>query len=147
MQNKIYKPLFDKLFWWTFAITVAILAPLAVVSAFHPVTLLVTVPVIILTLYVLISPFWGYVELREDTVFIKFGLILKKEIPYSKIRDVQLDRKFYSESIIALKNSIEHLNIKYNRYDAVTVSVKGNEAFMEDLNARLLEARRTLLDK
>ena len=147
MQNKIYKPLFDKLFWWTFAITVAILAPLAVVSAFHPVTLLVTVPVIVLTLYVLISPFWGYVELREDTVFIKFGLVLKKEIPYSKIRDVQLDRKFYSESIIALKNSIEHLNIKYNRYDAVTVSVKGNEAFMADLNARLLEARRTLLDK
>ena len=138
MENKKYRPCFDKLFWWSVIPTVAIMIAMTVVSAFAPISLLITIPIDIFVAYVLVSPLFGYVELRESTVYIKFGLILKKEIPYNKIRKLQKDRRFYSESIIALKNALDHVNIRYNSYDVVTVSVEDMDSCIDDLNARRL---------
>ena len=136
MENKRFKPSFDKLFWWPLIITAIVLIPMTVISAFAPISLLVTIPVDLLVAYFLVSPFFGYVELRENSVFVKFGLILKKEIPYSKIRKIQRDRRIYSESIMSLKNALDHVNIRYNACDVVTVSVIDLDSFIDELNKR-----------
>ena len=40
------------------------------------------------TFYFLITSLFGYVQLKENSLFIKFGLILNKEIPYDKIKEL-----------------------------------------------------------
>ena len=137
MENKRFKPLFDKLFFIIWIPTSIIMIAMTVVFAFVPVALLIMIGVDLFTFYFLVSSIFGYVELREDTLFIKFGFILKQEIPYSKIRGVVKERRVYSESMLSLKNALEHVNIKYNRYDVVTVSVEGNDEFIKELNTRL----------
>lgn len=136
MENKKFRPLFDKLFWWTLIPTAIIMIAMTVVSTFAPITLLITIPVDIFAAYFFVSPFFGYAELRERSVYIKFGFLLKKEIPYCKIRKLQKDRKFYSESIVSLKNALDHVNIRYNNYDVATVSVVDMDSFIEELNCR-----------
>ena len=37
-----------------------------------------------------------------------------------------------------LKNAIEHINIKYNKFDMVTVSVVENDDFVLELNKRII---------
>ena len=88
-------------------------------------------------LYFFVSPLFGYVELRENSMLIKYGFILKKEIPYSKIRSVTKARKFYSDSMMSLKNSFDHVNIKYNTFDVTCVSVVDNDSFINELSKRL----------
>ena len=131
-----FKPLVDKLFWIITVPTILLLLPLTLISFFSPMALIITATVDLLTVYLLISPLFGYAELRESSLFIKYGIILKKEIPYSKIRDVQKDRKFYSESMMSLKNAFEHINIKYNSFDVTTISVINNDGFILELNKR-----------
>ena len=137
MDSKRFKPLVDKLYWIIIIFTSAVMIGLTVPSAFAPITLWIIVPTDVLVYYFLISPLFGYVELRANTVFIKFGFILKKEIPYKKIRGAVKERRTYSDSILALKNALEHVNIKYNTFDIVTVSVVGNDRLIEELNARI----------
>jgi hypothetical protein len=36
----------------------------------------------------------------------------------------------------SLKNALEHVNIKYNTFDIVSVSVVDNDGFIEELNTR-----------
>ena len=105
-------------------------------------TLFVTVPVLLFVNYFLISPLFGYVELRCDSLLIKYGFFLKKEIKYSKIRELQCERRFYSESMMSLKNAYEHVNIKYNSFDVTTVSVSDNQAFIEEAEKRMLTAKK-----
>ena len=136
MSTKRFNPLFDKITLIIWLPTSVLLLGATVVSAFEPLSLLIMVPVDVFTFYFLISPFFGYVELREESVFIKFGLITKREIPYAKIRGVTKERKFYSDSMASLKNSLEHVNIKYNTFDIVSVSVVDNDGFIEELNTR-----------
>ena len=38
---------------------------------------------------------------------------------------------------MSMKNSLEHVNIRYNSFDVTSVSVKDNEAFMKELDERL----------
>ena len=137
MKNKKFKALVDKLYFIIALTAILPIAAVTVVSAFYPLTLFITVPVDILVLYFLISPLFGYVELRENSVYIKYGFIIKKEIPYSKIRGAVKESKFYSESMMSLKNSFEHVNIKYNIFDITTVSVVNNDAFISELNERI----------
>lgn len=137
MNNKRYKPLVDKLFWIIFIPTIALLIPLTVLAVFAPASLIIIIAVDIFIIYLLISPLFGYVELREKSLFIKYGLILKKEIPYSKIRSVQKDRKFLSESNLSLKNAYDHVNIKYNHFDLTIVSVVDNDDLINEINERL----------
>ena len=75
------------------------------------------IPADLFVLYFIISPLFGYVELREDSLFIKFGFFMNREIPYPKIRGTSFEHKFYSDSMLSLKNSADHVNIKYNTFD------------------------------
>ena len=83
-----YKPLVDKLFFIIWIPTVLLLAAGTVISAFEPMSLIIMIPVDIFTLFFLVSPLFGYVELRERTLFIRLGLIMKREIPYEKIKHI-----------------------------------------------------------
>ena len=76
-------------------------------------------------------------ELREHTLFIKLGFIMKREIPYAKIRGTEKQRKFYSDSMLSLKNSFDHVNVKYNRFDMISVSVVNNDEFVKNLEERI----------
>ena len=138
MENRKFKPLIDKLYWLITLPTLIFVLALTVVTAiFHPPVLFLMIPILLFISYFLISTLFGYVELRENTLFIKYGFFLKKEIEYSKIRSTVKDRKIYSESMMALKNALEHVNIKYNIYDVTTVSVIDNDRFIKELNERI----------
>ena len=138
-MQKRYRPLVDRLFWITTIIAVSLLLGVTVAVSFYPdgLAIAIVLAVDLLTIYVVISPLFGYVELREKTVFIKFGLILKKEILYDKIRGVKKERRCYSESIISLKSAMEHVDIKYDGFQVVTVSVVDNDSLIEQIKSRI----------
>lgn len=137
MKVKRYKPSLDKTFLITIILTLTLLAASTVVSAFEPISLLITIPVDLFCTYFLISPLFGYVELRDDTVFIKYGFIMTKEIPYSSIRGTAKERKLYSDSTVSLKCSLNHVNIKYNKFDVTSVSVADGDDLIEEINTRI----------
>lgn len=133
-----YKPKFDKLFLWILIPTALLMLSVTVISAFFgAVTLFFTVPVTLFVFYFLLTPAFGYAELRESSLFVKFGFFLTREIPYEKIRGVEKARKFYSDSMLSLKNSLDHVNVKYNKFDILSVSVTDNEDFMAELEKRI----------
>ena len=139
MQNKRYKPLIDKLFY-IMLVPTAILTISMIVLATHSIpALIVTSVVAAAIIYLFISPLFGYVELREGSIFIKYGLFLAKEIPYGSIRGVEKERKFYCDSMLSLKGAFEHVNIKYGKFDVTTVSVKTNDALIRDIGERTSE--------
>ena len=142
MRNKRYKPKLDKLFFIIFIPTLVLMLGVTLVPGIlESATLFWTLPIDVFVFYFFISSLFGYVELREKTLFIKYGFILKKEIPYEKIRKIRKDKKFYSESMMSLKNSFEHVNITYNSFDVTAVSVKDNDAFIKELEARRFTAK------
>ena len=132
-----FKPLVDKLYYIIMIPTVTLLAVLTAVVAISPLSLLASIPVDLFVIWFFVSPLFGYVELREKSLYIKYGLILKKEIPYDKIVRVEKERRFYSESMMSLKNALEHVNIRYNRYDLTCVSVVGNDELIEEIDRRI----------
>ena len=136
-MNKKYKPLVDKLFWIISVPTILLVIGAIIISIYHAIALIIMSAVAAFVLYFFVSPLFGYVELRENSMFIKYGFILKKEIPYSKIRSVTKARKFYSDSMMSLKNSFDHVNIKYNTFDVTCVSVVDNDSFINELSKRL----------
>ncbi|MBO5907404.1 MAG: PH domain-containing protein [Clostridia bacterium] len=138
MERERYRPLVDKLFWFIAVLSAVIIIPLTVFVTldFSAVALVVVILTDILILYFLISPLFGYVELRERAVFIKFGFFLSREISYSKIRGASFERKWYSDSMLSLKCALRHVNIKYNNIDFVTVSVVDNDGFVRELFKR-----------
>ena len=139
---KRYPPLIDKLYWMLFIPTVALTLLISIIPSLEaPKTLFLTVPIFLFLIYFFISPLFGYVELRESTLFIKYGLILKREIPYKKIRGTEKKHAWYSDSMLSLKNSLDHVNIKYNTFDLTAVSVKGNDEFISELEALIDKAK------
>ena len=140
MEKKRFLPQIDRLFWIILSISAAVMIPLTCLMFFPPFNALVFFTILasdLLVAFFIISPLFGYVELRESTVFIKFGIFLTREIPYAKIRELKTGRAFYSESIISLKNALDHVNIRYNSFDVVTVSVKNNDEFIEAVNKKM----------
>ena len=137
MENNKFKPLVDKLFWIISIPTILLLIAATVVAAFAPTALWIMIPTDFFTLYFIISPLFGYAELHEDGVFIKFGFITKRFIPYNKIRGFSYERKFYSDCMLSLKNSFAHVNIKYNTFDMISVSVVDNEGFINRIKSRM----------
>ena len=133
---KKYKPKVDKLFYiMLVVINVISLAILIIPQLFYLSfeSFIFSIIVILFINYFLISPLFGYIEIRETSIFIKYGIILKKEIPFNKIKKLELKKKWYSDSIFALKCSIEHVDITFNSYDKTCVSVKENDIFIEDV--------------
>ena len=137
MKNKIFKPLFDKVYTTIFVFLAIFMIVITVINAKYPIALWIMIFTDIFTFYFLISPCFAYVELREKSVFIKFGFIMKREIFYKEIRTLEKQRRFYSDSLLSIKNSMEHVNIKYNTFDAVSVSVVGNDSFIEEVESRI----------
>lgn len=134
-----FKPLIDKLFWIISIPTLVFLAVVTTIVFIFPASAAIIIIILadLATVYFLISPLFGYVELRESTLFIKYGFLIKREIPYDKIRDTVKEHRFISESMLSLKNAFEHVNIKYNTFDVTTVSVTDNDAFIAELKARI----------
>lgn len=139
MERKKFKPLIDKLYWIISIPVLILIAAMTLVVCFfpEPVALFIIVPVDFITIYFLVSSLFGYVELRENSLYVKYGLMLKKEIPYDKIRGAAKEHKFHSESMMSLKNAFEHVNIKYNTFDVTTVSVINNCTFIKELEQRI----------
>ena len=135
MEKKIFKPAYDKTYLAIWIITGVIVAVPTVFAVFAPVALAVMIPTDLFVLYFMISPLFSYVELRESSVFIRFGIFLKKEIPYGKIRGITKERRFYSDSTVSIKTSLDHVSIKYNTFDVVSVSVADADSFISKLEA------------
>ena len=144
MEKIIFKPQIDRLFWFIWIPTVILLAVGTVISCASTIALLILLATDIFTLYFLISPLFGYVELRERTMYVKFGFFVSREIEYSRIRAIDIERKWYSESMLSLKCAYEHVNVRYNSFDVVTVSVRDNAALAAELDLKLKAKVETL---
>ena len=137
MENKIYKPLIGKMFYAISIPTALLLIAVTITAVYAPVALLIMIPTDLFTLYFIISPLFGKVTLTEEGIVVKFGFFATRIVPYSHIRSLEKVRKWYSDSMMSLKNSMEHVNIKYNRFDIVSVSVTDNDGFIADVNSRI----------
>ena len=137
MENKRYKPLIGKTFWVIWIPTLIFLAVVTIMSAAYISALLIMLATDIFTVYFLVSSLVGYVELREETVFVKLGFFTTREIPYNKIRDVSKEHKLYADSMLSLKNSLDHVNIKYNRFDVLSVSVVDNDELIDMIKTKI----------
>ena len=143
MNQKLYKPKVDKLFWSLFITTNIFCTSILIVpTIMEPQVLFITLPIFLFVNYFFASSLFGYAELREKELFIKYGFFLKKSIPYGKIRSLEKERKFYSHSMLSLKNSYDHINIKYNFYDVTTVSLKDEDTFVAELSERINTAKK-----
>lgn len=137
MKNKVYRPRFDKLFYLIWAPLIILLLVITILSWNELIPLIIMLFTDVFCLYFLFSSLVAYVEFRDDSLFVKCGFILKKEIPYSEIKEINKERKLYTYSMLSIKNAMEHVNIKYNKYDWISVSVIDNDAFIVDLNKRI----------
>ena len=136
-MTRVFKPRVDRLYFIILIPTLIIMLGATALAFFAPTALFITVPVDLFVLYFFISPLFGRVELREESVYIKYGFIMSREIPYAKIRAVEKERKPYSETMMSLKSAMEHVNIKYNSFDVTCVSVVENDELIEELSSRM----------
>ena len=137
MQTKRYKPLIDKLFYILASVTLAVVViPTVICGISEPETLFIMLPILLFVAYFFISPLFAYVELRESSLFIKYGFIIKREIPYEAIRKIEKERRIISTSILSIKNALDHVNVKYNRFDVTTLSLQDSDEFLNALNER-----------
>ena len=97
---------------------------------------IVTVGTVIFIGFFLISPCFGYVELREETRFVKFGFFLKREIPYKSIRGIEKKHTAIADSMLSLKNAMDHVNVKYGSFDCTSVSIMDEDAMIEEIKKR-----------
>lgn len=137
MKDKVYKPLIGKMFFVIWVPTLILLMVATIMSAPYIVALLIMLATDIFTIYFIISPLFGYVEFREDVIFVKLGFFTTREIPYNKIRDVSKEHKLYADSMVSLKNSLDHVNIKYNRFDILSVSVTDNDELIDMIKRKI----------
>ena len=137
MQNKKFKPLIDKSFYIIWIPTAALLAAATVIACASPIALAILIASDLFTLYFFLTSLAGYVELRCDSVYIKLGFIMKLDVPYEKIRGFSRERKIYSDSTVSIKNSLEHVNIKYNKFELISVSVVTNDELIAEIEKRI----------
>lgn len=137
MENRRFKPLVDKTYYMIWIPTMIVLVLCTAAACFSLGSILVMAFTDLFAIYFLITSLFGYVELREEVVFVKLGLIMSREIPYGKIREITRDKKIYSDSTVSLKCALEHVNIKYNKFDVLTVSVVGNDELIREVEARI----------
>ena len=140
MMVRRFKPCFDKMFYIIWIPTTILMALATVISASSTVGFIILLATDVFTLYFLLTSIVGYVELREKTVYIKCGFIISREIPYEKIRGISKEHKVYADSMVSIKNSLDHVNIKYNRFDIISVSVVNNDGFIMELEERIKSA-------
>ena len=69
--------------------------PFTVISFIELPALIIVLCTDIFILYFMISSLVAYVELKENSLYIKFGFILKREIPYNTILEINKEKKGY----------------------------------------------------
>ena len=137
MPNKRFKPLIDRSFYIIWIPTAVLLIAATAIACSSRIALAILIATDLFTLYFFLTSLVGYVELREDSVYIKLGFIMKLDIPYERIRGFSRARKIYSDSTVSIKNSLEHVNIKYNKFDLVSVSVVTNDELIFEIEKRI----------
>ena len=134
MGNKRYRPKVGGLYFAIFLPTLALILAVTVLAAIYdPFSLAVTVTVFLLILYFAVSPLFGYAELREESLYIRYGFFMKVDIPYSKIHSVKRARRLISYSTVSLKCDVEHIEIRYGIFDETTISLVDSEEFVAEL--------------
>ena len=132
-----FKPKIDKLFYLIWIPTTVLLVVLTVLSITSLTAILIMACTDVFTFYFMVSSLIGYVELREKSLFVRFGFVLKREIPYERIRKIEKGRGVYTETMLSLKNSLDHINIRYNKFDVIAISVINDEDFVQILKERI----------
>lgn len=138
METKRYSPNFDRFYRLAIVLPteLVMLALTVTMAILEPTSLFYDIPVLLFVNYFVISPMTGYVELREEGLYIRFGFFMKREIPYAKVRGIAKEHKFYADSMLALKGSLDHINVKYNKFDLVSISIKNTDEFIAELSER-----------
>ena len=134
-----FKPRADSLYLWIAVPTMILITAMFVLTCvfFAVGAFIISVFTFAFTAFFLFSPiFFGYVELREEELFVDFGIFIKRSIPYSKIRAIEKKRKWYSDSMLSLKCAMDHLDIKYNSFDVISLSLCDEDRFLEELNKK-----------
>jgi len=134
---KRYNVAIDKLFFIIWIPVSVIMISLTILSFTEVLAFILLILLDLFVFYFLFSSLCGYVEIYDNYLYIKFGFIIKRKIEYKDIRDVIKERKVYSTSYLSLKNALEHIVIKYNKYDDVTISVKENDDLINELKKRI----------
>ena len=137
MKIKVYKPKIDGYYYLIYFPTLLLVLVGTALSFGSVGAFIVMLLSDALVLYFTVSPLFARVELREDTLFIKFGFFLTREIPYARIREIKKERRIYTDTMLSLKNSLEHITIKYNAYDVTAVSVRDNDGFILSLEEKI----------
>ena len=134
-----FRPRVDKYYLWIAIPTEIFLIVMTVMTLVHFTLFGLIVMLIALALssfFILAPIFFGYAELRDDELFVDFGVFIKRSIPYSRIRAIEKKRRFYSESMLSLKCAIDHVDIKYNRFDVLSLSLCNEDKFIAELNKK-----------
>lgn len=137
MKNERFSPLIDRTWFYICIPTALLLIAATVISLSSVGALILMIAVDAFTLYFLLAPLYSYVELREKGLFIQYGLVIKREIPYESIREIKKDNRFYAETMLSIKYAREHVEIRYGKFDVTTVSVKNNDIFVEKIKERI----------
>lgn len=135
-----FRPRVDAQYLWIAIPTELFLVVMTVMTLVHFTLFGLTIMLAALAFssFFILSPiFFGYAELRENELFVDFGIFIKRSIPYSKIRKIEKKRSFYSESMLSLKCARDHVNVKYNRFDVISLSLKDEDLFLEELNKKI----------
>lgn len=141
MENRKFKPAYDKSFLIIWVPTIILLAVGTFIAASAPIALIILIATDLFTLYFLFSPLFGYAELRENALFVKFGFFMAREIPYNTIRSITKERKIYADSMMSLKNTVEHVNVKHGKFDVTSISVVTNDEFISNLEERIKQLK------
>lgn len=129
-----YRPKVGGLYFAIFVPTLTLILAVTVFAAIYdPFSLIVTAAVFLLILYFAVSPLFGYAELRDESLHIRYGFIMKVDIPYSKIRSVKRRRRAISYSTVSLKCDVEHIEIGYGSFDETTISLVDADEFVREL--------------
>ena len=134
-----FRPRVDKYYLWIAIPTEIFLIAMTVMTLVHFTLfgLIVMLLALALSSFFILSPiFFGYAELRDDELFVDFGVFIKRSIPYSRIRAIEKKRRFYSESMLSLKCAMEHLDIKYNSFDVISLSLCNEDKFIAEVNKK-----------
>ena len=70
MKHPKFKPLFDKTYRGIWISVCLLMAVCTLTSVWEPTALFIFIPTDLFAFYFLVSPLFGYVELREETVFM-----------------------------------------------------------------------------
>ena len=138
MENKRYKPIKRTMYY---LIRVPLLVAMAVataISSTEPIALLIMLPTDALVVYFLLSELMAYAELQDEGVFIRFGFFAKQFIPYDSVYGCEKVEKWYADSTntFAIKTAVEHINLKYDKWRTLSLSIEDADGFMMALETK-----------